>query len=49
LEVGAGSGYGAALAKEIVGSKGKVVTIEIDKETSEFATENLGRLGYNDI
>jgi len=49
LEVGAGSGYGAALAREIVGSKGKVVSIEVDEVTFKFATENLGKLGYNDI
>ncbi|MBS7637536.1 protein-L-isoaspartate O-methyltransferase [Candidatus Bathyarchaeota archaeon] len=49
LEVGAGSGYGAALAREIVGSKGLVVTIEIDKETYEFARRNLEVLGYHDV
>ena len=49
LEVGAGSGYGAALAKEIVGSKGKVVSIEIGEETLKFARENLRKLSYNDI
>jgi len=49
LEVGAGSGYGAALAKEIVGGKGKVVSIEIDAETFKFAAENLGKVGYTDI
>jgi protein-L-isoaspartate(D-aspartate) O-methyltransferase len=49
LEVGTGSGYGAALAREIVGNKGKVVSIEIDEETFKFAKENLGRVGYTDI
>jgi len=49
LEVGAGSGYGAVLAREIVGNKEKVVSIEIDEETLKFATENLGKLGYSDI
>ena len=49
LEVGAGSGYGAALAREIVGSKGWVVTVEIDLETHRFAKENLRKLGYNDV
>jgi len=49
LEVGTGSGYGAALARGIVGEKGKVVTIEIDKRTFEFAKDNLKRLQYSDI
>lgn len=33
LEVGAGSGYGAAVAYEVVGPHGLVVTIEIDPVT----------------
>jgi len=49
LEVGAGSGYGAALAREIVGSNGCVATVEIDPETYRFAKENLHRLGYTDL
>lgn len=49
LEIGAGSGYGAALAREIVGSKGKVVSIEIDGETFSFAAKNLVKTGYTDI
>jgi len=49
LEVGAGSGYGAALAREIVGRKGLVVTVEIDSETYCFAKENLRELGYTDV
>ena len=49
LEVGLGSGYGAAVAREIVGPKGLVVSIEIDPLTFEFARENLESEGYNDI
>lgn len=49
LEVGAGSGYGAALAREIVGVSGKVVTVEINDETYDFASKNLRDLGYTDI
>jgi protein-L-isoaspartate(D-aspartate) O-methyltransferase len=49
LEVGAGSGYGAALAYEVVGASGRVVTIEIDEETYRFARRNLKRLGYTQI
>jgi len=49
LEVGAGSGYGAALARELVGDKGLVVAIEINEATYEFASENLKRTGYGDV
>jgi protein-L-isoaspartate(D-aspartate) O-methyltransferase len=49
LEVGAGSGYGAALAYELVGPTGLVVTIEINETTYVFARENLRRTGYEDV
>ncbi len=49
LEVGTGSGYGAALASEIVGEDGLVVSIEIDPLTFEFARKNLERAGYHDL
>ena len=41
LEIGSGSGYQAAILSEIVGSKGRVVTIERHHELSEFAKKNL--------
>jgi protein-L-isoaspartate O-methyltransferase len=40
LEVGVGSGYGTALAREVVGGEGLVVAIEIDAATLAFAREN---------
>ena len=49
LEIGAGSGYGAALARELVGETGLVVAIEINAVTCEFARENLERAGYGDV
>jgi len=49
LEVGLGSGYGAAVAREVVGSEGLVVSVEIDPLTFEYAKENLVRAGYDDI
>jgi len=49
LEVGLGSGYGTALAREIVGPEGLVVSIEIDPLTFEFARKNLEGEGYNDV
>ncbi|MGD8241034.1 MAG: protein-L-isoaspartate O-methyltransferase [Armatimonadota bacterium] len=49
LEVGLGSGYGAAVAREVVGAGGVVVAVEIDAVTYEFAKANLARAGYDDL
>jgi protein-L-isoaspartate(D-aspartate) O-methyltransferase len=49
LEVGAGSGYGTALARQIVGPEGHVVSIELDPITLDFASTNLERAGYTDV
>ena len=49
LEVGLGSGYGTALAREVVGSDGLVVSIEIDPLTFSFAKQNLKNAGYSDV
>ncbi|MCS7115977.1 MAG: protein-L-isoaspartate(D-aspartate) O-methyltransferase [Nitrososphaerota archaeon] len=53
LEIGAGSGYNAALMAEIVNPKGsrgsgKVITVDRVKELVEFAKMNLKRTGYDD-
>lgn len=48
LEIGLGSGYGAAIAREIVGSEGLVVSIDVDPLTFEFAKRNLENAGYRD-
>lgn len=49
LEVGLGSGYGAALAQEVVGPHGKVVSIELDPRTYRYGDANLKRCGYQDV
>lgn len=49
LEIGLGSGYGAALAREVVGPGGLVVSVEIDPRTLGHAGATLDRLGYVDI
>ena len=49
LEIGLGSGYGAAIAREVVGSDGLVVSIDIDPLTFEFARKNLENSGYKDV
>ncbi len=41
LDVGTGSGWAAALLAKIVGSKGKVITIERVEELYEFAKQRL--------
>jgi protein-L-isoaspartate(D-aspartate) O-methyltransferase len=49
LEVGLGSGYGTAVAREVVGPDGLVVSVEIDSSTFEFARRNLENAGYHDV
>src|SRR5215207_1793697 len=49
LEVGVGSGYGTALAREVVGCEGLVVAVEIDPATLAFARENLRQASYDDV
>lgn len=46
LEVGAGTGYHAALLSDIVGSEGRVVTVEIEPWLAERACERLKELGH---
>ncbi|MBD3362079.1 protein-L-isoaspartate(D-aspartate) O-methyltransferase [Candidatus Woesearchaeota archaeon] len=41
LEIGAGSGYNAALLSVLVGKSGKVYTTEIIPELADFAQDNL--------
>lgn len=53
LEIGAGSGYHAALCAELVAPRntttpGHVYTIEIVEGLIKFAQENLERTGYDD-
>jgi len=43
FEVGAGSGYQAAIIGKLVGAKGKVITSEILPELVQFARANLAR------
>jgi protein-L-isoaspartate(D-aspartate) O-methyltransferase len=49
LEIGLGSGYGTALAREIVGAEGLVVSVEIDPETLAFGRHNLAQAGYHEV
>lgn len=46
LEVGAGSGYNAALLAELVGPAGSVISLEIDEALAAAAGARLAALGY---
>jgi len=49
LEIGAGSGYHAAVCAEIVGPEGHIYTIERISSLASFAEENLKRTGYANV
>ncbi len=49
LEIGAGSGYHAALAGAIVGPKGKVISIERVEKLAENARNNIRKAGLDRI
>lgn len=49
LEVGAGSGYQAALIANMVGKKGKVITTEIIPELVKFAKDNLNKAKIKNV
>lgn len=46
LEIGAGTGYNAALLKCLVGDRGRVITIDVDPETARGARAGLRRARY---
>lgn len=49
LEIGAGTGYNAALIAELVGPTGSVTTLDIDLDIVEDAVEHLTNAGYTHI
>jgi len=49
LEIGAGTGYNAAIMKRIVGAEGHVTTLELDKEQARQAGLALQRIGSEGI
>jgi protein-L-isoaspartate(D-aspartate) O-methyltransferase len=49
LEIGAGTGYNAALMAHMVGETGQVVTVDIDEDLAEAARENLARAGFEQV
>src|ERR1700729_65451 len=49
LEIGAGTGYNAALISHIVGPSGTVVSVDIDPELVQTAREHLARAGFGAV
>jgi protein-L-isoaspartate(D-aspartate) O-methyltransferase len=49
LEIGAGSGYQAALLGFCVAPKAKVITIELEEELVEFAKKNLKKVKIENV
>ncbi len=49
LEIGAGTGYNAALMAELVGESGSVIAVDIQPDIVDRARENLDRAGYERV
>ncbi len=49
LEIGAGTGYNAALMARLVGGTGRVTTVDIDEDIVAGARENLTRAGASNV
>lgn len=49
LEIGAGTGYNAALLAELVSPGGEVVSVDLDADLVARARENLKRAGYREV
>jgi methyltransferase of FxLD system len=49
LEIGAGTGYNAALLAHMVGETGRVVTLDLDEDLVASAREHLDSAGYERV
>jgi protein-L-isoaspartate(D-aspartate) O-methyltransferase len=49
LEIGAGTGYNAALLTHLTGTSGTVTTVDIDPEVTDQARRALGATGYGRV
>ena len=49
LEIGAGTGYNAALIAHIVGETGRVVTVDIDEDIVASAREHLAAANFKEV
>jgi protein-L-isoaspartate(D-aspartate) O-methyltransferase len=49
LEIGTGSGYNTALLQELVGPRGRVTSVDIDRTLVDDARRRLDATGYPDV
>ncbi|MCB0010236.1 MAG: methyltransferase domain-containing protein, partial [Anaerolineales bacterium] len=49
LEIGTGSGYNAALLRQIVGPTGRIVSVDVEADLVAQAEQNLAGAGYGDV
>ena len=49
LEIGAGTGYNAAILAHVVGPTGSVITVDIDQDIVDEAASNLFNGGYGNV
>lgn len=49
LEIGAGTGYNAAIMQTLVGLEGHVTSVEIDQDVADQARDNLQRAGFGAV
>src|ERR1700760_308994 len=49
LEIGAGTGYNAALMKYLVGPSGSVITVDLDQDVAREAAAHLAAAGYPEV
>src|SRR2546422_476925 len=49
LEIGAGTGYNAAVLSQVVGERGAITTIDIDADVAAEAREHLARAGVDRV
>jgi methyltransferase of FxLD system len=49
LEIGAGTGYNAALLADLAGASGQVTTVDIDEEIAAAATKHLRQAGMRNV
>lgn len=49
LEIGAGTGFNAALMAHLVGEQGQVTTVDLDEDTAAAARQNLAAAGFERV
>lgn len=49
LEIGAGTGYNAALMAHVVGEEGRVTTVDLEADLTESARAHLAAAGYEQV